>query len=341
MMKPGQCTTSELLGLPSPANSEIRDEEMLFVYESFLNQLELVANAKVILSNPYELEINSNTLSAQKIDWRTDLSRKECKKMLFLSLISRPMDASTLWPKGQPKITDAELFNLLWPTPNRLSLSDAKGEIPFGVETLPGLIETLSDPGLARLFAQVPSRKEVITISAEMVGWQPGNYDHQMWQVAKWSTNWAVVFGVTDAGGEGYSFPWLLGFICTDDMERNFVSLLYEGTKRFDPGFYYTDGHVFSHWLLARLALAGCDGGVDWETVLDLVPLEDSVLEALIGFEEDPENNRLIRRIIALDDLTNSAELGELSVAELIQMVGKGSSLSQIEQYLVRAIDEL
>lgn len=330
-----------LLGLPSPSARVIRDDEMHTVYESFVGQLELVADAKVILSNPYELEIEASKLGEMTKDWRSELPRREWKKLLLLSLISRPMDASGLWPDDRRKFTDSELVNLFWPTPNRLSLSDAKGEIPFGVGTVEGLLEAVADPGLSQLFAQIPLRKEIISMSAEFVGGQPGNYDYQMWQIAQWSENWAVVFGITDAAKESYLFPWVLGFIQTDDAQRNFVHLLYEGTERFDPGFYFSYGTVYSDWFLAELALAGGDDGVDWEMLLLVLSLEDSVIESLLRDEEIYEPNPLTARLRDLDDMVDMAELGQMSIYELVQMVGTGSSLSDIEKYLEKVADDL
>jgi hypothetical protein len=333
-MKNVTCSPAALLGLPSPSDLEIRDDELSSVYESFIAQLELVADAKVILSNPYELEIDDSKLGELTQDWRSVLPRQEWKKLLFLSLLSRPMDASKLWPEGKRKFTDNEIVQLLFPEPNRLSLSDAKGEIPFGVGTLPGLLEALVDPGLSRLLGQIPLREPITTMTNEYVDATPGNYWYQMWQVAQWSENWAVVYGITDAGHGTYMFPWVLGFIHLDDAERNFVHLLHEGTERFDPGFYFSYGHIDTEWWLADIALGGEAEWVDWETVLKISSLEDSVLESLLDAEENPQDCRITARVTSVIDEAWERGLGDLSIEDLVKKVGKGSRLSDIEEYL-------
>jgi hypothetical protein len=98
-------------------------------------------------------------------------------------------------------------------------------------------------------------------MSAEFIGGQPGNFDYQLWQVVEWCNDWAVVYGLTDAGNQAYPFPWLLGFIRSDDAERNFVELLALGASQFDAGFYCTMGSVVGDWPLAEAALPANEFG--------------------------------------------------------------------------------
>jgi hypothetical protein len=323
------------LGLPAPRASEIRDVALRGLYEQFVGQLQIVEGGRVIVSDPYALSVDTDEISESMQDWYASLDQENRNKLLLLSIVCRPFEASSLWPNTGSRLVDDEDFRLLWADPSTASLAENLKGIPFGLSTLQDRRRAIAEPGLKRLIDRVPTRTPIETLSSEFMGEQPGNYAYQMWQVARWSDQWAVVYGVTDAAkAEGYPFPWLLGFCRLDDLERNFVQLLHEGWKRFDIGFYYTYGRVTGSWKLAKLALVSDDGneGADWDAIDELLTLDDKRLGHVLA--ADRESGELLSQVTAIRDYADGTDRGELSLEQLLDQVGKRTSIRKLLERL-------
>jgi hypothetical protein len=237
------------LGLPEV--SEILDPSLRVEYQAFLEQLNPGADGSVVVSDPYALSIDVSRLLPSVSDWCRSLDSRAQDRLLLLSLLAQPLDLRDLWRGGQPRLTyegtlslgvDATLAKLTTPA------------VPYGIWTVTGARRCRTEPALERLLEQLPMAAAIQSMSADTFG-------YEAWQVAKWSNEWAVVYGITDAGHEAYPFPWLLGFIRSDDAERNFIELLSLGASRFDMGFYCTMGSVVGDWPLAKAALPANEYG--------------------------------------------------------------------------------
>jgi hypothetical protein len=322
--------------LTLPDRGSIKNAEIGQEYSRFIDQLQVAADGNVIISDPYFFSVDIDGISESVGRWLEALTQAERNKLLLLSLFSRSFDSSCLWPEGRPKFVDDPVVQLFFSHPDLPSLAEGASEPPLGLDSLPNRRKVLNDPGLKSLLDLVPVRSPIETISSEFVGNQPGNYAYQMWQVSDWNEDWAVVFGVDDAGyANGYPFPWLLGFCRRQDLERNFVTLLNEGSEKFDAGFYSTYGKIESKWKLAILALtAHADyAGPQWDLVEKLLTLDGNVLET---FYQDCEDSHLglLDRLREILNSADEAGLGELSFAELIDKAGGKPSLLSIEEKL-------
>jgi hypothetical protein len=325
-------SAAQILGLNLTGDSELHDPHFNRVLREFVVQLDVIENGNVILSDPYALSVHTDELGESALSWCESLSSLEHHKLLLLSILSRPFDSSSLWPADRDRLVDDEVFRWMWSDGDTPSLAHSLKSMPHGLDGLGARRQVLSDPSMQALVNQIPVRMPIKTFSSEFIGGQPGNYDYQMWQVARWSDDWCVVYGVTDAAREeGYPFPWVLGFCRLLDAERNFVRLLHAGWTRFDIGFYYTYGRISGDWPLAKLALVAEDGdeGPAWVPVTALLTLSNEHLEGVLTEADDP---RFIGRLRAVLEFCDDYE--SLSIHEICEAVGERACLSHVEQYI-------
>lgn len=322
-------TAARILGLGDLAGDQVVDPVLRSACRHFVDQLELVADGRVILSNPYELSARSELFSGDIEDFQAALTATDQATLLLLSLVSRAFDVKALGRKASRELLDDEMFQLFWAQRRGFSIAEGAPGVPAGLDSVQGWRLTRSEPVLSHLLELVPKAAAIETLSSAFIGSQPGNYSFQMWQVARWSDDWAVVFGVTDAGAEyGYPLPWLLGFCRLDRCERNFVALLREGSARFDGGFYNTYGRVKGNWRLAQAALRIKDDEEvqDWELMNDLTALADNDLASVFNVAKG-DRVGVLGRVAAARALAEEAGLDGLSLQELFSKAGTGPSL--------------
>lgn len=327
-------TAPRLLGLEEAVQA-IGDLELRNEFERFLDQLERVAEGKVILSDPYALDVDTNLAKRSLDEWFANLTPADERKLMMMSLLTQPFDVSTLWPADRRRFIDSFPATLCVVPPDPLSVSEGLDMIPFGVRTPKGRRAALADPGLARLMRVLPRKAPIETLSGEFISDAPGMYGYQMWEVAQWSEDWAVIYTVGD-DSEPELFPRILGFCCRDDLEHNFISLIAEGCKRFDMGFYYTFGTVYSAWELARQLLHVADGleEPDWESFEELRALDDDLQAALLREEARHGRGELLERIRSIRASAEELGLGALSLAELLHKAGGSPALARVERKL-------
>jgi hypothetical protein len=324
-----------LLGMPIRDAAGLSDSVLRDEYARFAEQLAVVADGSVVLSSPYQLSVQTEGIAKSAGRWFAGLSEQDRCRLLLLSIVTRPFDSTKLWPDARSRFGNAEIVALLFSNENPQSLAEHDGGVPYGVSTVEGRKRLVSEPELKALYERLPSRAAIETLSAEFIGGMPGNYGYQMWQVARWTEEWAVVFGVTDASrDEGYPFPWLLGFCRTDPLERNFIALLREGSSRFDIGFYNTYGRVTSRWPLAELALVVDEDSEkpDWETIEWLLEMDDEGLRRLIrDHTRDVELSEFVMRVRDLRDSAEGLDLQETSLLGLLERAHADGSLKVLE----------
>ena len=323
----------ERLNFPDPALvqlPEVRDE-----YTQFLAQLVPVAGGDVVLSNPYFFEIAIDEITSSTEAWFRNRSPEQKTKLLLLSLFCRPLHSVNARDDDEEQPLDASIFRLLWGR-RPVSLAEGTSGIPFGIDCIDERRRAFNDPGLKLLLDTLPNHSVIETIASEFMDLIPGNYSDQAWQIADWSSDWAVVYGLCDAGHEeGYPFPWLLGFCHKDNLERNFISLLREGSALFDLGFYCTYGDVSSEWRLANLALSMLDEDLEPRSAVveELLSLDDNLLEAILA--EGPDDPKgFLSRIDAILRAADEPEVFSDSLPELLEQVDGPPWLAAIERQL-------
>lgn len=332
------------LGLPAPTDSVFADAALRDVYAQFINQLDFTGDCSAILSNPYQLSLESTPATlAGATAWLDALDPSAKAKLLLVAVLSRPFDASVLWPGDKPRFIDDELVALEWVNLKAPSLAEGRQSIALNLDALLARLGRNADAAVKKLIEQIPQRASVSTLSSGFVGDQPGNYAYQMWQVARWSVEWNVVFAVVDVErNHGYPFPWLLGFCRADNAERNFVALLREGSERYDMGFYSTNGSVFGEWQFAKLALTDDPDGERpaWNVVDALLPMEAPAIQSLLQAHVQGSLGDLILRLKKIMLSADEAELGSQNLAELLNTAHAGTSLDALEAFLAVRIDE-
>ena len=325
--------TNQVQNLPSPKTIDlpvVREE-----YTRFLQQLEIVADGAVVLSDPYFFKVETQGILDSVQDWYRDLVPQEVTKLLLLSLLSRPFDPSKVSLQDGSRFIDDLCFVVPFGTAT-ISLAEGTSSIPFGLDVLPQRRMALDDPGLKQLMDSLAVRSPLETLTSEFIGGQPGNYAYQAWQVADWSPDWAVVYGVCDAAIDGgYPFPWLLGFIRRNRLEQNFIELLHCAGDRFDWGFYYTFGTVSGRWRLAKLALTvpyGCDSPPR-EIIDDLLMLNEGVRDSILEDSQDEEH--FLSRVQDIKDGAYDAGFkDDVTLLELLRKAGDKGTLASIEEQL-------
>lgn len=334
-----------MLGLPNSDVVGQRDPTLRDEYAAFIAQLEVLVDGRVVLSGPYQLSVNAEGISKSAERWFAGLSEKDRCRLLLLSIVGRPFDAESLSPAGQSRFGDDPVVSLLFGNDNPQSLAEQGGGMPFGLGTIEGRKKLSSEPALVALCDQLPTRAAIETLSAEFIGAMPGNYGYQMWQIAEWSADWAVVFGITDAGyNEGYPFPWLLGFCKRDSLERNFITLLREGSARYDIGFYNTYGRVTSRWPIAELALVVDEDSEqpDWDTIEWLLEIDDEALRRLIhDYTQDMTLPEFVLRMRDLHDLAQQLDTDDVSLRTLMERAQADGSLDVLEARLEEWVEVL
>ena len=324
-----------LLGLLRPESDEIHDPALRYEYARFIEQLEFAADGRVVLCNPYQLSLKAEGIGTSAARWLAGMNEQDRCRLLVLSIIAKPFDPTKLGPDAQSRSGEDEVVALLYSNDNPQSLAEHRGGMPYGISTVEGRRLVLAEPILSALLERLPSGPVIETLSAESIGAMPGNYGYQMWQIARWTDDWAIVFGVTDAGwNEGYPFPWLLGFCRIERLERNLIALLREGSKRFGIGFYNTYGRDSSRWPLAELALIVDENSErpDWETIEWLLELDDDALRKLISrHPQDVTLPEFVMRVRDLRDSADGLDLADTSLRGLFERAHADGSLEVLE----------
>jgi hypothetical protein len=331
-------SVTELLGLPRLYNAGFTDRVLQDEYARFVEQIEIVADGRVILANPYQLSVKAEGIGKSAARWYAGFCEQDRCRLLLLSIVAKPFDPTKLWPDAQSRFGEDEVVELLFGNDNPQSLAEHRGGMPYGISTVEGRKLVLTEPTLSALLEWLPSGAAIETLSSEFIGAMPGNYGYQMWQIAQWTGDWAIVFGVTDAGwNEGYPFPWLLGFCRRDSLERNFIALLREGSARYDIGFYNTYGKVTSRWPIAELALVVDEDSEqpDWPTIEWLLELDDESLRRLIrDHTRDVELPEYRLRVRDLRDLAEQLDIEDVSLRALMERAHADGSLAVLEARL-------
>ena len=250
----------EALGLPDPDELRTSDHELAACYRSFVETLKPVDAGQALTVDPYQLSVPYNC-PGTIADWYATFDSSDRAKLLLLSIFSRPLGPSALWPKDRPKLIDQEIMAIFGTGPSEVSPVHSGDVAPYGLDSVDGRRRARQVPEFARLARELPWREPVATLAAEFIGSIPGQCAYTSWQVARWSDEWAAVYTVGDAGPwEDYPFPFLLGFCLLDNLDSNLVTLLQGGFARHDMGFYLSYGQVSGDLPFAAYALSVPDG---------------------------------------------------------------------------------
>jgi len=218
------------------------------------------AFGQALTVDPYALSVPYHCPGTMA-DWYATFDSADRAKLLLLSIFSRPLGPSALWPKDRPKLIDQEIMVFFGTGPSEVSPVHSGDVAPYGLDSVDGRRRARQVPEFARLARELPWREPVATLAAEFIGSIPGQCAYTSWQVARWSDEWAAVYTVSDTGPwEDYPFPFLLGFCLLDNLESNLVTLLQGGFARHDMGFYLSYGQVCGDLPFAAYALSVPDG---------------------------------------------------------------------------------
>jgi hypothetical protein len=186
-------------------------------------------------------------------------------------------------------------------------------------------------------------RAPIASFWSEFIGGQPGNFAYQMWQVARWSDDYAVVYAISDLAGQGWPFPWILGFVELAAVERSFIKFLRAAGQMYDIGFYASSASVEGDWPLATVALTGSDdldGFPDWGVVDSLLSLEAEEIRALMDESALLGSADVLDRVSALLRQAIDAGLEGQDIKSLLTKADAGWSLDLLEDFLERCADE-
>ena len=241
----------DVLEMPDP--DDIRTLSIQRCYREFLEQLEPDPSGRFILSDPYFFKVEPQGVEHSTDAWLNNQDSDIKNKIYLFSVIYKSYTMKEISCDGF-KFADFPLVSELFPL-NDIPIGDQSKYNEDINDVINNTNNYLYDPCLIKLSQRLSSNAIIEQIESEMIGHQPGNYCYEGWQIAEWSSNWTVVFSLTDAGYDSYPFPWLLGFCRKGCLERNFIELTFEGRKKFDQCFYVTDGEIFSQWSWASIFL--------------------------------------------------------------------------------------